>query len=207
MPRPPHDEETKSNTGGMPVVPRRLVSGSRKGLLMLVMFALGIPVFFVMLAPPLAGGWILWQQYALYRDDGRWREFSLFELATLTLDENLAANLHWPGLAVCNGLLEAAPPGPNGAGALERAAEECPQPSPAQSWLLHPPSSPEWPKRVAGGFRAVPVSSLLFFFGLVLSFLLRLYGANWKLRSPSPFAPESSPAAPRKLASGPEPKE
>ena len=190
----------------MPVAPRRLVSASRKWLLMLAMFALGIPVFFVMLGPPIAGGWILWRQYALYREDGRWRAFSLLELATLTLDENLAANLRWPGLAACKGFRETQMAGPS-----ERATQECPQLGPAQSWLLHPPSSSEWHRRVAGAFRAVPVSSLLFFLGLILSFLLRLFGGDWKLRSSSPPAPASSSAAPRKLTSGPstspEPKE
>ena len=79
MPRPPHNQEPLSDGGVMPApeAPRRLVSASRKWLLMLVMFALGIPVFLVMLGPPIAAGWILWQQYALYRDDGRWRAFSL----------------------------------------------------------------------------------------------------------------------------------
>ena len=204
MPQPSRDEKPISDGGRMAEVPRRLASASRKGLLMLAMFALGVPVFLVLLGPPIAGGWILVQQYALYRDDGRWREFSLFELTTLTLDEKLAANLRWPGLTACYGFRET-----QGAGPAGRAAQECPHLGPAQSWLLHPTSSSEWHRRVAGVSRAVPVSSLLFFLGLVLSFLLRLFGANWKFRSPPPPpppAPTGSSGVPEKLTSWPEPK-
>ena len=73
-----------------------------------------------------------------------------------------------------------------------RATQECPQLGPAQSWLLHPASSSEWHRRVAGASTAVPVSSLLFFFGLILSFLFRLFGADWKfpLTSGPPASPE-----------------
>jgi hypothetical protein len=163
---------------------------------MLVMFVLGAPVFLVMLGPPIAGGWILWYQYALYRDDGRWREFSFFELTTLTLDKNLAADLRWPGLAVCNGFPET-----ESAVASEQSTQECPQLGPAQSWLLQPPPFSEWHRRVAGVFRVVPVSSVLFFLGLALSFFLRLGGLDWKLRPPPP-APASSSAAFQNVASG-----
>jgi hypothetical protein len=197
MHRPPHDEVPITNGGGMPNAPHRLVFASRKWLLMLVMFVLGAPVFLVMIGPPIAGGWILWHQYALYRDDGRWREFSFFELTTLTLDKDLAANLRWPGLAVCDGFS-----GAESAGASERSTQECPQLGPAQFWLLHPPPFSKWPGRVAGVFRAVPVSSALFFLGLVLASFLRLGGLDWKLRPPPPALPAGSSAASQNVASG-----
>ena len=197
MSRPPHDEEPIADGGGMPHSPHRLVFASRKWLLMLVMFTLGAPVFLVMLGPPIAGGWILWHQFALYQDDGRWHAFSFFELTTLTLDEDLAGKLRWPGLAVCNGF-----PGTQSAEGSEQTTGECPQLGPAQSWLLHPPPSAEWHGPVAGVFRAVPVSSVLFLLGLVLSFLFRLGGLDWKLRAPPP-APASDSSASGKLASGP----
>ena len=196
MPLPPHDEEPRPDNGGMPAEPPRPVFSSRKWLIMLAMFTLGAPVFLVMLGPPIAGGWILWHQVALYRDDGRWHRFSFFELMTLTVDDDLAANLRWPGLAVCRGFSETQRDGDS-----EQASEECPQLGPAQTWLLHPPPSSEWHASVAGVFRAVPVSSALFLLGLVLSFLLQMAGLDWKPRSPPP-APAGDSAVSGKHPSG-----
>lgn len=189
MPRPSKDEKPVSGRVEIPEVPLRPASVSRKGLLLLVMYVLGIPVFLVMLIPPITGGWILLHQYILYRTDERWHEFSLFEFATQTLDEELAGNLGWPELAACNRFREAVAPGPTAGGEVP---EGCPQLSPWQSWLLHPAAYPEWHRRVERVLRAVPVSSVLFFFGLLLAFLLRLFGTDWKPRLPH-FSSARSP--------------
>ena len=113
MPESNQSEEPISGRGEKQVVPSRYVFASRRWLLLLVMYTLGLPVFFAILIPPAIGGWILWHQYALYREEGRWHEFSLYGLATLTLDERIATRLGWPSLAGCGGYQSAVPTSPN----------------------------------------------------------------------------------------------
>ena len=202
MPQPPEEEQGLAS-GETPKEPRLRDSSNRKWVLYLVMLVLGLPVVFVMLAPPFAGGWILWNQIALYRQDEGWREFSLFDLATGTVEPELAANIRWPGLAVCNEFRGADTFGNAGRPPSGRDPT-CPQLGPWQSWLLSPASFPEWHRRVAGAFRFVPVSSLLFLFGLMLSYLLRLFGADWRFRTAPPAPPPvSSSATPAELTSRP----
>lgn len=201
MPESQQVEEPISGSGEKPVDPARFVFTSRKWLLLLVMYTLGLPVFFAVLAPPAAGSWILWHQYALYREQGRWHEFSLYGLATLTLDGNLAERLAWPGLAACEGYQSVVlGTEPSNAGPSESASRDCPQLGPWQSWLLHPTSYPVWHMRVERLFRSIPVSSVFFLIGLMLSFVLQFFGMDWRFRPrPAPPAPPVSSSAIREL--------
>ena len=189
---PPLPEEGKpiSGSGKMPERPSRRVSLIRRQMLFLAMFILGLPVILVMLGPPLVGSWILWRQFALFQEDGQWHRFSLFELATRTADQKLAVSLGWPSLAVCNEFQETAGSG-SSAGVLpsEQFHPNCSELGPWQSWLLRPASLLAWHRRVAGVFRFVPVSSALFLLGLISSYLLRLFGTDWRFLGGPPEPP------------------
>ena len=190
----------ESQQGGEPISGRRerqvdptkYVFTSRRWLLLLVMYTLGLPVFFAILIPPAIGGWILWHQYTLYREEGRWHEFSLYGLSTLTLNENLAARLGVPGLAACSAYPPTVLP--------SVPSEECPQLGPWQSWLLHPTTYPQWHTRAKGLSDSIPVSSVCFLIGLILSFVLQFFGMDWRFRArPAPPAPPGSSSGVREL--------
>jgi hypothetical protein len=64
-----------------------------------------------------------------------------------------------------------------------RAAQECAQLAPHSTGLPQPLISSDWHGRLKGVFQAVPVSSMVFLLGLILSFLLQLFVAKWKCLS------------------------
>lgn len=153
----------------------------RKLLLILTMLVLGLPVIVVMLAPPSAGGWILWRQVALYRQDGRWRALSLFELATYTVDREFSDALRWPGVSSCSEFVSSRSPaekltGSSSARSTGVTTARCPELSPAQSWLLSPESPSGGHRFLTRVLRAIPVSSLLFLLGLITAYFFRLIG-------------------------------
>ena len=209
MPESHHGEEPLSGKDNQQANPARYVFASRRWLLLLVMYILGLPVFFAILVPPSVGGWILWHQYALYREEGRWHEFSLYRLATLTVDEGLTARLLWPGLAACTEYRSDVPStGSSGPDLSQAASEECPQLGPWQSWLLHPSVYPQWHTRAKGLLESIPVSSVFFLIGLLLSFVLQFFGMDWRFRSrPPPPAPPVSSSGIRNLTPSQRPSE
>ena len=171
----------------------------KKLLLVLSMLVLGMPVFIVLFGPVFAGGWILWYQFALYRQDGQWRAFSLFELVTRTVNREISDELQWPTLSSCSEIGSSRKPGANSerspgesvSGALK---PRCPNLSPVESWLLSPESPSGWHRNFTRVLRAIPVSSLLFLLGLIGSFLLRLIEIEGITRkaSPAPRPPSGS---------------
>jgi len=194
MPRLPDDPEespaeSKGPISGGGKAPQKpapslpAAPASRKWIIYLAIFVLGLPVFLVMFGPPAAGGWILWEQFALYWHDGSWRELSLFSLATRTVDPNLAGNLRWPDLAVCHEFEGTSASGNAAVSPSESAGNACPQLGPVGSWLLHPDKFSAWHGGVAGVFRFLPVSGLLFLLGLVSSYLLRLFSLERRPRT------------------------
>jgi hypothetical protein len=177
----------------------------KKLLLIFAMIVLGLPVFLVLLAPPVAGSWILGHQFILYRNDARWRPFSVFEWATGTADRDLAANLGRPELASCNEFRATA--GSDSTARVptsEQIQQACPALSPWQAWLLSPTAWLGLHRYLAPVLRVIPVSSLLFLLGAIAAYLLRLVGLEWRSRAgPPPPPPLSTATASRKGSSGP----
>ena len=199
MPLAPEDGRETLGKGKRPARPGQQVPGSlhKKLLLVLSMLVLGMPVFVVLLGPVLAGGWILWYQVALYRQDGRWRSFSLFELATRTVDREFSDGLQWPALSSCNETGTARKPTDNLRGSPRASVSgalptRCPDLGPVQSWLLSPESPSAWHRNLTRALRAIPVSSLLLFLCLIASYLLRLIEIEGLTRKASPAPPRPS---------------
>lgn len=192
LPPMPEDEKM-TGKGGRPEQPIPPVQPAfqRKLLLILGMAVLGLPVFLVLLGPPLAGAWILWNQFALYRNDARWRPSSVFEWVTDTVDQDLAENLGWPGFASCSEFQQIEV-SDSGGGVLtrEQVQRGCPELGPWQSWLLKPTALFGLHRYLAPILQTIPISSLLFLLGLIAAYLLGLIGGGWRAR---PGPPRQSP--------------
>jgi len=176
----------------------------RKLLLIVGMVVLGLPVFLVLLSPPLVGAWILWHQFALYENDARWRPFSAFQWVTDTVDQDLAENLGWPGLASCNQFRSLAFSDSSG-GVLdtEQIQRRCPQLGPWQAWLLSPNALVGLRGYLAPILRFLPISSLLFLLGLIVAYLLRFFGWRWRRQAGPPTPqPLGSSGISGRLSSG-----
>ena len=196
----PEDGKEAAGPRTAPEPPRRQepYAFQRKLLIVLAMLVLGLPVFVILFFPPVAGGLILWHQIKLYRQDGRWRAFSLFEFATNTVDRDLTEKLRWPALSTCSELgrsLEPAekPSGLSGQtipGALE---SRCAELGPALSWLLRPNASSGWHRNLVRVLRFIPISSLLFLVGLIISYVFRLIEIGRRASKTAP-APPPPPA-------------
>ena len=197
----PRPEDGKEAAGARkaPEPPRQQepYAFQRTLLIVLAMLVLGMPVFVVLFSPPFAGGWILWHQSKLYRQDGRWRAFSLFELVTHTVDRDLTERLGWSGLSSCSELGRNREPAekPSGLsgqtipGGLE---SRCAELGPLESWLLHPDTPSGWHRNLERTLRFIPVSSLLFLVGLIISYVFRLTEIGRRARKPSPAPPPAT---------------
>ncbi|MGH9784786.1 MAG: hypothetical protein ACRD88_11415 [Terriglobia bacterium] len=165
-------------------------SSPKKLILAVAIVVLGLPVFVVLLAPPGVGAWILGHQFILYQKDARWRPFSIFEWGTHTVDQDLAASLRRPELASCNQFRELA--GSDSAARVptsEQIQRSCPDLGPWQAWLLSPNAWSGFHRYLAPVLRVIPVSSLLFLFGAIVAYLLRLVGLEWRARGGPPPQP------------------
>ena len=212
----PKPEESKEAAGARkaPEPPRQQerYAFQRKALIVLAMLVLGLPVFVVLFSPPVAGGLILWHQIGLYRQDGRWRAFSLFELATNTVDRDLTDKLRWPALSLCSetGRNREPAENPNGlSGQRIPVGIEggCAELGPAQSWLLRPNASSGWHRNLVRVLRFIPVSSLLFLVGLTISYVFRLIEIGRRAGKPSPAPPPAATGSgitPRRVSSSQE---
>ena len=205
MPSTPEDEKMagKGGTPEQPIPPAQFAF-QRKFLLIVGMVVLGLPVFLVLLSPPLVGAWILWHQFALYENDARWRPFSVSEWVTYTVDQDLAENLGWPGLASCN-QFRALAVSDSGGGVLdtEQMPRGCPELGPWQSWLLKPTALFGWHRYLAPILQTIPISSLLFLLGLMVAYLLRFFGWRWRRRAGPPTPkPLGSSGVSGRLSSG-----
>ena len=192
----PEDSAEAAGRRQTPKQPVQQVPDSlqKKLLLVLSMLVLGSPVFVVLFSPVFAGGWILWFQIALYRQDGRWRAFSLFELATRTVDREFSDELQWPALSSCNEIESSRkptenPPGSPGENVSGALKPRCPDLGPVESWLLSPESPSGWHRNLTRLLRAIPVSSLLFLLCLITSYLLRLIETGRRHRKASRASP------------------
>ena len=189
MPPTPEDERVMAGEGRRPepLTPPAQSSFQKKLILIFAMIVLGLPVFLVLLVPPVAGAFILWHQFAAYRNDSRWRRFSVYEWGTATVDQDLAAKLGRPELASCNQFRESArSDSTSGAPTSEQIQRECPDLGPWQTWLLRPNTWLGLHRYLAPVLRFIPVSSLLFLFGAIVACLLRLVGLEWRARGGPP---------------------
>ena len=205
MPSTPEDEKMagKGGTPEQPSPPAQFAF-QRKFLLIVGMVVLGLPVFLVLLSPPLVGAWILWHQFALYENDARWRPFSVSEWMTDTVDQDLAENLGWPGLASCSEFQQIEV-SDSGGGALTREQVQggCPELGPWQSWLLKPTALFGWHRYLAPILQTIPISSLLFLLGLTVAYLLRFFGWRWRRQAGPPTPqPLGSSGVSGRLSSG-----
>ena len=183
MPPTPEDEMKMAGRGRKPEPESAPTSSPKKLLLIFTMIVLGLPVFVVLLVPPAGGAWILWQQYAAYQKDSRWRPFSVFGWATHTVDPDLAASLGRPALASCNEFRESE--GSDAAVRIptsEQIRRSCPELGAWQAWLLSPDAWVRLRQSVARALQVIPVSSLLFLLGAIAAWLLRLFGLEWRAR-------------------------
>ena len=192
----PEDSTGAAGSRETPKQSGQQVPGSlqKKLLLILSMLILGMPVFAVFLGPIFAGGWILWFQIALYRQDSQWRAFSLFELVTRTVDREISERLQWPALSSCNEIGSSRKPGANserspGESVSGARKPRCPDLGPVESWLFSPETPSGWHRNLTRVLRAIPVSSLLFLLSLIGSFLLRLIEIEGITRKASPAPP------------------
>jgi hypothetical protein len=188
MPSTPEGEKM-AGKGGKPAQPIPPVQSNlqKKLLLLTGMIVLGLPVFLVLLGPPLVGAWILWHQFALYENDARWRPFSVFQWVTDTVDQDLAENLGWPGLASCNQFRSpAVSDSDGGVFDIEQIQRECPELGPWQAWLLSPNALFGLRGYLVPVLRFIPISSLLFLLGLIAAYLLRFFGWRWRTRAGPP---------------------
>ena len=206
MPPIPEDEKRVADKGGTPEQPIPTVRSSfqKQIVLILAMAVLGLPVLVVVLGPPMTGAWILWRQFARYRTDARWRQFSVFEWTTHTVEQDLAEDLGWPGLASCSEFRKSAL---SGSGqevvAAAQASGRCPELGPAQAWLLNPDAYFEWHRYVAPVLRFIPLSSVLFLLGLIAAYLLRVVSLERGPRKrPPPPQPPSTTSISARLPSG-----
>ena len=206
MPPTPEDEIILAGKGRrpQPPFPPAPFSSPRKLILTFAMIVLGLPVFVVLLAPAGAGAWILGHQFILYRNDARWRPFSVFEWGTHTMDRDLAANLGRPELASCNQFREIASSDSTArVPTSEQILRGCPDLGPWQAWLLSPNAWLGLHRYLAPVLRVTPVSSLLFLCGAVVAYVLRLVGLKWRARAGPPASlPLSTATISRKLSSG-----
>ena len=179
---PKPDTAAKGSGGKQDRSDQRLPSAwYKKGFLSVVLVVLVLPVLLVLFSPLFAGGFVLWSQIALYSEEDNWSSFSVFEMATHTVDLRLADRLYWPALSSCKGAqssLESVPQAKHLTTEERNAAVRklCPELGRWQYWLLYPGSWTGPHKVLVAVLRVIPVSSLMFLAFLMVSYWLKFLG-------------------------------
>lgn len=113
----------------------------KKMLIRLLLVIIGLPIYLLgyclAVLPVLGGGALLSMQMYLFLQDGRWYSFSVFEVATRTVDERLSTKLNEPMLSSCNETRKVSGRPPSEKYRLE---QPCPYLEGWQKWLARPQS-------------------------------------------------------------------